>query len=201
MSSIVYLRALSDPSVAPCLVLVDLQREYIVNTRLMAVSHSETVLSRCRAALEHARAKGFPVAYMRQIIKSAFFNPATDFASWISGFEPTGADMVFERDKPSCYASKQFSAVMDSCGGHFVLAGFTGETACLSTAVDAYHRNHQFTLLTNATASRKLGTLSAARAHDAVVEIVGLYGNTLSTEEWIAATSNKAGAFESEARV
>ena len=46
--------------------------------------------------------------------------------------------MVFDRDKPSCYSNGLFSELMEGSEGHFVLAGFAGETACLSTAIDAY---------------------------------------------------------------
>src|SRR6266700_6555620 len=127
-ASIIDLRAYVDPSVVPTLVLVDLQQEYVATSRALA---------NCRAALAHARAKGFPVAFVRWLARSAFFNPATRFSRWIERFEPFGSDMVFERDQPSCYASTSFDQVMTECGG-FVLAGFAGEAACLATAVDAF---------------------------------------------------------------
>jgi nicotinamidase-related amidase len=145
MSSVIYLKAMSDPSVAPCVVFVDLQREYIAGSRLMTVADPSSVLANCRAVLCHARMMGFPIAHVRQNSASPFFNPTTSFFEWIAGFEPTSADMVFERNKPSCYSNRLFADLMESCGGHFVLAGFAGETACLSTAVDAYHRYHHFT--------------------------------------------------------
>jgi len=57
---------------------------------------------------------------------------------------------------------------MDGCAGHFVLAGFAGETACLSTAIDAFHRKHRFSYLADASASHQLGELSAADVQKAV---------------------------------
>lgn len=191
MSSVVYLRALSDPSVAPCVVFVDLQKEYVANARLMAMPEIDGPLANIRAVLEHARAMGFPVAYVRQVSRSSFFNPATEFSGWISGFEPTGADMIFDRDQPSCYSSKRFAELMDSCGGHFVLAGFAGETACLSTAIDAYHRNHRFIYLSDASASHRLGRFLPTTMHEAVSEIVGVYGQTSETDAWISMTSQR----------
>jgi nicotinamidase-related amidase len=190
MSSVVYLKALSDPSIAPCFVLVDLQKEYVAGARLMTMPEPSAPLEKCRAALNHARSMGFPVAHVRQISRSAFFNPATDFSGWISGFEPHGGDMVFDRDKPSCYSNKRFAELMESCGGHFVLGGFAGETACLSTAIDAYHRNHRFTYLADASASHRLGRFSAATMQEAVKEIVGVYGQILDTDSWIEKTSD-----------
>jgi nicotinamidase-related amidase len=185
MNEVIYLRALSDSSVAPCLVLVDMQQEYVAGSRLMALPHAAAALENCRAALDHARSKGFPVAFIRQFSRSAYFNPATAFSGWISGFEPTGADMVFERENPSCYSSALFAQFMEGCGGHFALAGFAGETACLSTAIDAFHRKHRFTYLADASASHGLGDLPAADVHEAVAGIVGVYGEIVTTRDWL----------------
>jgi nicotinamidase-related amidase len=186
MNEVIYLRALRDSSVAPCLVLVDLQQEYVAGSRLMALPHAEAALGNCRAALDYARSKGFPVAFIRQFSRcSAYFNPSTAFSSWIDGFEPTGADMVFERESPSCYSSTSFSQFMDGCGGHFALAGFAGETSCLSTAIDAFHRRHRFSYLADASASHELGELSAADVQKAVTSIMGVYGDILTTHDWM----------------
>jgi nicotinamidase-related amidase len=186
MNEVIYLRALQDSSVAPCLVLVDMQQEYIAGSRLMALTHASAALENCRAALNHARSKGFPVAFIRQFSRSAYFNPATAFSGWIGGFEPTGGDMVFERESPSCYSSTLFAQFMDGCGGHFALAGFAGETACLSTAIEAFHRKHRFSYLADASASHGLGgDLSAADVHKAVTGIVGVYGEIVTTRDWM----------------
>jgi nicotinamidase-related amidase len=72
------------------LVLVDLQQEYIAAPRVLAPEETKGALANCRAALAHARAMGIPVA----------------FARWIEGFEPHGIDMIFERNRPSCYAGR-----------------------------------------------------------------------------------------------
>lgn len=186
MNEVIYLRALQDSSVAPCLVLVDLQQEYVAGSRLMALPHANAALDNCRAALDYARSKGLPVAFIRQFSRhSAYFNPATAFSGWIGGFEPTGTDMVFERESPSCYSSTPFAQFMESCGGHFVLAGFAGETACLSTAIDAFHRRHHFSYLADASASHGLGDLSAAEVQKAVTSIVGVYGEIITTRDWM----------------
>ena len=153
MNSVVDLRAYVNPSVVPTLVLVDLQREYIASPRVLAVEGANEALANCRAALTHARAMGFPVAYVRWINRSSLFNAATPFSRWIEGFEPHGVDMIFERNRPSCYASPDFAEVMTEGGGNFVLAGFAGEAACLATAIEAFHRGHTVTFLADASAS------------------------------------------------
>jgi nicotinamidase-related amidase len=190
-ASIIDLRAYVDPSVVPMLVLVDLQQEYIATARALAVPGAAAALANCRAALAHARAKGFPVAFVRWLARSAFFNPATRFSRWIEGFEPFGSDMVFERDQPSCYASTSFDQVMTECGGNFVLAGFAGEAACLATVVDAFNRGHRITFLADASASHALEEVAAGDVHRIVCKVIGVFGETILTRNWITATSRK----------
>jgi hypothetical protein len=94
--------------------------------------------------------------------------------------------MIFERDKPSCYSNTLFAQLMESCEGHFTLAGFAGETACLSTAIDAFHRKHCFSYLADASASHGLGELSAGDVQNAVTNIIGVYGEIVGTSSWIS---------------
>jgi nicotinamidase-related amidase len=189
MSSIIDIRAFVDPSTIPILVFVDLQQEYIASPRALAIPTAPDALVNCRAALVHARRMGWPIAFIRWAGRSPFFNQATKFSHWIEGFEPTGADMIFERGRPSCYASSQFSEVIASSGGNYILAGFAGEAACLSTAIDAFHRGHRMTYLMDASASHGLDDMTGSEVHTAVSKIIGLYGDVMSTKSWISATS------------
>src|SRR5205085_7039976 len=185
------LRAYLVPAVVPTVVLLGLQAEYVATLRALGVPGATAAPANCRVALAHARAKGFPVAFVRWLARSAFFNPATRFSRWIEGFEPFGSDMVFERDQPSCYASASFDQVMTECGGNFVLAGFAGETACLATAVDAFNRGHRIKFLSDASASHPLDEVAAGDVHRIVSKVIGLYAETILTRNWVAATSRK----------
>ena len=73
-------------------------------------------------------------------------------------------------------------------GQPVVMAGFAGETACLSTAIDAFHRGHSFTYLQDASASHRLDNTDADNAHRAVGDIIRLYGEVLDTRSWVDAT-------------
>src|SRR5476651_1416380 len=197
MNSMIDIRAYVDPSTIPILVFVDLQQEYIASPRALAIPTAADVLVNCRAVLAHARKIGWPVAFIRWVGRSPFFNQATKFFHWIEGFEPTGVDMVFERSRPSCYASQQFSEVIASSGGNYVLAGFAGEAACLSTAIDAFHRGHRITFLADASASHDLDDMTGSEVHAAVSKVIGLYGDVMSLMVLIAATSrNRPPAYE-----
>jgi nicotinamidase-related amidase len=198
LSAVIDLRAYVDPSRAPTLVLIDMQQEYVASERLLSLAQAEGALANCRAALSHARTLGLPVAFFRWTGRSPFFNGATRFSRWIEDFQPTGSDMVFERSRPSCFASESFCDVMSHGGGNLVLAGFAGESACLSTAIEAFHRGHRFTFLSDASASHPLESAGGGEVHDIVSKVIGLYGDVMPTRSWIAATSRRIKRAEHE---
>lgn len=198
VSTVIDLRAYVDPSHAPTLVLIDMQQEYLAGTRLLSLGNANQALANCRAALAHARLLGLPVAFFRWIGQSSFFNGATRFSRWIDGFQPSGDDMVFERNRPSCYASTSFCDVMTNAGGRLVIAGFAGESACLSTAIEAFHRGHSFTFLSDASASHELEGVSGREVHGTVSQVIALYGEVILTQSWIAATARRIKRAEHE---
>jgi nicotinamidase-related amidase len=188
VTSVVNLRSFANSSHVPIVVFVDMQQEYLAKPRLFAISKIDRALDNCRKVLDHSRRVGLPVAFMRLINESAFFNRATPFVRWIEGFEPYRNEMVFERSSPSCYACEPFTALVNQSRGGIVLAGFAGESACLSTLIDAFHRNHKVTFLSDASASHALDDVSADEIHRAVSKISGLYGEVHETTDWITST-------------
>jgi nicotinamidase-related amidase len=116
---------------------------------------------------------------------AAFFNAATPYGDWIEGFSPHGPEMVFERERPSCYSSERFAQVMGKGEARMVLAGFAGETACIATMIEAFHRDHNITYLADASGSHALDGFDAAQSHQMVEKLCELYGSTMSTQDWI----------------
>lgn len=184
MRNVVSLRSYCNVSCT--LVLLDLQQESIAASKLYSIPKAEAAIENCRWALAHAREMGFPVAFLRMVGRAPFFNPMLSYSHWIPGFEPLTSEMVFERSMPSCYANREFGHVMTESGGHFVLAGFSGETGCLATAIEAFHRGHSVTYLADASASRGVNQIPAASVHETVVELIGLYGEVTTTQSWIS---------------
>ncbi|MDQ8727159.1 isochorismatase family cysteine hydrolase [Bradyrhizobium sp. LHD-71] len=197
MNKIIPLRAFTDPTQIPTLVLIDMQKEYVASSRALSLEGPEPAIENCRRALAHARLRGIPVAFVRWRGTSPFFNPATPFSGWIEGFVPTRDDAVFERSRPSCYASTPFADMMAYAGNHVVLAGFAGEAACLATAIDAFHKGQRLTFLEDASASHGLGEFDASEVHGVISRIVELYGDVCSTQSWIASTTATATRHES----
>jgi nicotinamidase-related amidase len=189
VTSVVNLRAFASAANVPLVVLVDLQQEYLAKPRLLALSETDAALANCRRLLDHARLIGLPVAFIRMVGESAFFNRATPFIRWIEGFEPQRNEMIFERTSPSCYSCEPFAAFMDQSRGGLVMAGFAGESSCLSSLIDAFHRKHEVTYLCDASASHALDEMAAEDVHRAVSKISGVYAEVCETAEWIAATT------------
>jgi nicotinamidase-related amidase len=196
MNAVIELRAYTNPALVPTLVLVDMQQEYIAAPRGLAIANAAPALENCALALKSARAAGLPIAHVRWTGRSNFFNPATPFAKWIDGFFPLGSEMIFERSRPSCYASNSFAEIMEGGEGEFVLAGFAGESACLSTLIDAFHRGHRVTYLADASASHALEDFDSSEAHRMVLNLARLYGRVVQTRDWIAGLGRRVDRWE-----
>jgi nicotinamidase-related amidase len=194
VNNIVNFRTFTTARGVPTVVFVDMQQEYLAMPRLIAIPNIQEALENCRKVLVHARKAGLPIVFVRWLDQSApFFNKATPFVGWIEGFEPQRSEIIFERKRPSCYSSEGFSQLMEHGGADVVLAGFAGESACLSTIVEGFHRNHRITFLEDASASHRLLDMSSEEVHFAVSRIAAMYGDVAKTDVWIAAERQSAG--------
>jgi hypothetical protein len=103
-----------------------MQQEYLAKPRLLAISRIDCALDKCRKVLDHSRRIGLPVAFIRMINESAFFNRATPFVRRDEGLEPCcfesccfepysfesyRDEMIFERNSPSCYSGEPFTGI------------------------------------------------------------------------------------------
>jgi nicotinamidase-related amidase len=166
----------------PLVVLVDLQVEYAALGRAYSLADIEPCLDNCRAVLSESRRLGLPIAHFRRTQANTYFNPVSPFSAWISDFRPRTNEMMFERRLPSCYSNREFCAFMEVVEAPtMVLLGLTGEGACLSTAVDGFHRGHTTIFVGDASASRPLPGLNAIDSHAAVIKIMSFYVDVVST--------------------
>jgi nicotinamidase-related amidase len=70
-----------------------------------------------------------------------------------------------------------------------VIAGFAGEVACLSTAIEAFHRGHNLVFVADASASHSLDSIPSCDVHDVITHLMSLYGAVTTTRSWIKNTS------------
>jgi isochorismate hydrolase len=179
----------------PTLVLVDMHHDASHGEMRRAPFFSEA-LANCRAALRHARACGIPVAFTRQVAAPVNLVTSPAYPRWIEGFEPSRWDRVFDRQRPSCYASPEFSEAADELCGNYVMAGRFAELSCLSTAVEAFHRDHHPIVLGDALMCAPQGHVPVPDMQQAITSILSHYAETAATQTWIRTTARKVGAIK-----
>jgi hypothetical protein len=189
MTSVIDFLKFKSQATTPTLVLVGLHQNPDGSSNdLPAYS---LALSNCRAVLDRAKACNIPVAYARNITPKSV-KDRLHYPPWISGFEPVRSDMIFDVLQPSCYSNTEFSRAMEYSDGNFAIAGLFGETACLATAIDAHHRRHGFTYLSDASVCRNNGAIPTPLFHGAVTKIISLYGDVMESQEWnLSLSSNR----------
>ncbi len=175
----------------PTLVLVDLQREYVCEHRPLGLETAPEAVRNCKRLLNCARREKIPVAFMRWQQGTNIFNRSGDFSDWIDGLKPTASDMVFERQWPSCYASSEFSTMMQSArSGSVIIAGFTGAVACLSTILDGVPNQHSFVFVDDASASHGHNGKSEVEVQKLTSFFISIFAKTMTTSEVLAEFSS-----------
>lgn len=174
-------------SETPLVLFLDLQVEYIAAGRAYSLSDTQSCLANCKRILESVRSKKLAIAHFRQLKQSTFFNKETSFASWIEDFRPRPNEMLFERSRPSCYSNANFASFLQHIKApELIIVGLAGESSCLATALEASNRDHTATYIFDASASHALGGRTEAQSHEAVSDIIGLYANLSTTDEFLA---------------
>jgi nicotinamidase-related amidase len=98
--------------------------------------------------------------------------------------------MVFERQQPSCYTNRLFEDIVSQTGS-FAIAGLVAEEAALATVIDAAHRGHYVTFLSDASVSRGRLGADARTAHVATTKAMELFADVRATRHWLIATSQR----------
>lgn len=190
MSSVVSLRSFVGASASRLLVMVDLQRGNYDDLARDDTHDLARSLKNCVCAIQHARAMGMPIAFTRRVIRAGSAGTAQP-SSWIAGFEPKRSDMVFESSQASCFTNRLFDDVVSRIGG-FAIAGLMAEQACLATAIDAFHRGHPVTFLSDASACLRRDNADARAVHHLTTNVMRLFADPIATRLWMDATSRGA---------
>ena len=188
MSAVIDLQSYVGAAGSRLLVLTDLQqcnRDELARDPSCDLARS---LDNCMAAIRHARSIGLPIAFTRQAERTGTAKkPAS---RWISGFEPNRADMVFERQQPSCYGNQLFDDIVSQFGS-FAIAGLAAEETCLATSIDASCRGHRVTFLSDASVSRRRMEADAQAVHVVTTSAIELFADVAATNHWLVATSQR----------
>lgn len=165
----------------PPLVFVAMSARQLACSEGFGTEQIAPVLAKCRMLLERTRGEGWPVAFVGERRRVHGHSRPL----WIEGLAPQRRDMVFEATGLSCYTSPEFADAMAAAGNAYVLAGFSGESACLSTLIDAPRHGHNATFIQDASATRPLPGYDAEESHRAVTAIAGRYATIVTAERWL----------------
>jgi nicotinamidase-related amidase len=185
MTSIVDLCTYVQGASARLLVMVDLQMRTYEELAADPACDIARALDNCMSAIRHARASGVPIAFTRNNTDNGLIG--SEHSAWIAGFEPKRSDMVFERQQPSCYTNRLFEDIVSQTGS-FAIAGLIAEEACLATVIDAAHRDHHVTFLSDASVSRGRLGADARAAHVATTKAMELFADVRATRHWLIAS-------------
>jgi len=189
MNSVIDFRSYFGALNSRLLVMIDLQQDNFERLAKDQGSDLGRLLEGCKSAIRHARDSRIPIAFTRRAagLRSA---ESSVPSAWISGFEPKRSDMVFERQYPSCYGNPLFEDIVSDAGS-FAIGGFAAEEICLATAIDASHRGHQVTFLSDASASYRRRHQDARGAHAVATKAIELFADIATTSHWLVATSQR----------
>jgi nicotinamidase-related amidase len=190
MSSVIDLRTYVAASNSRLLVMVDLQEKNYDELSKDRASDLARSIANCTLAIQHARNLGLPIAFTRPSGNPGVIERAAQSA-WITGFEPKRSDMVFERPQPSCYTNRLFEDVVSRIG-NFAIAGLVAEETCLATAIDAAHRGHNITFLSDASVSRGRHNTDSQAVHTLTTKAIELFAETVTTRHWLVATAPRS---------
>jgi nicotinamidase-related amidase len=134
---------------APLLICADLQTETMPGDR--TGSGAALALDRCAALLALWRERRWPVAHLRRIARPSWFDQHHDQWDWIEGFRPRPGELTFGHALPSAFSSTRFAEYLRTVRpSPNYLIGCALDETILATAIDGYHRGHQFHVIEDA---------------------------------------------------
>ena len=174
-----------DPLILVC---ADLQIEYLTEGRRHVIADADAISSRCLELMTLWRNNLWPILHLKRIAQAAWFNPASNLTNWIADLRPRPGELAFEHPLPSAYSSTRFAEYMANMKNiRCVVLGFSLDETILSTVIDGYHRSHRYQIVSDAVASRRLGTGDAASYKTAVIKAIGNFAGILESAELMEA--------------
>jgi nicotinamidase-related amidase len=134
---------------APLLICANLQREALPADD--AGNDTGSALACCTALLTAWRERSWPVAHLRRIARPSWFDQQLMQWDWVDGFRPRPGELTFEHALPSAFSSTRFAKYARNVrpSPNFLI-GCALDESILATAIDGYHRGHQFHVIEDA---------------------------------------------------
>jgi nicotinamidase-related amidase len=171
------------PAFAPLLVCANLQRDALPADD--ARRDTRPALARCAALLTRWRERRWPVAHLQRIARPSWFDQRLRQWDWVDGFRPQPGELTFEHALPSAFSSTRFAEYARNVrpSPNFLIGCALDETI-LATAIDGYHRGHQFHIIEDAVLCMPLAEPpdSYAAHRNTVLHILQVFAERVRSE-------------------
>lgn len=154
-----------------CLVLIDLQNEYLEGP--IAVAGAGSAVAAAARLLASARERGTPVFHVAHKGRAgSLFDRQAERGQIVAELAPLPGEEVVEKTLPNAFAQTGLQALLDTAGRRdVILAGFMTHMCVSSTARAALDLGYRVTIDAAACGTRDLpdgrgGVISAATVHE-----------------------------------
>jgi ureidoacrylate peracid hydrolase len=156
-----------------CLVVIDVQNEYVSPGRKFHIRSIEPSLEKARVMLGFARSQKWPIAHVQHLQDGDLFGRSNDTSKFIVGFAPSDGEVHAVKGNYSAFSSPAFvKFAADHADHEFIVIGYGTTMCCLATIVDGYHRGYRFALVEDACAAKATESRSEAAMHDHATAIL-----------------------------
>lgn len=167
----------------PLVMFLNVQRDFAADDGARYIKSAERPLEKLRVLLDWARESGFPIAHFRQTSERAAPGADVRYSAWMEGFTPRANEFVYEHALPSCFSNESFGHLVSWVHQpNLILAGFSGDQSCLSTAIDAFHRYCRVTFVQDCSATGALAGFTESAAHRVLCNLISFYADVVSVD-------------------
>jgi nicotinamidase-related amidase len=168
------------------ILVIDIQNEYISEGRPFHIKEIADSLNTAKQLIQSARDKNIPLWHIAHKQEGKVFSKESELSGFIAGFEPQKEELVFIKDLYSCFSSKEFAEKVTTVQPEeIIIIGYGSSMCCLCTIIDGIHRGFNFTLVSDATASKACEDRSEKEMHQSAINILTQYAKIASAAEVI----------------
>lgn len=172
------------------LVLIDLQKEYIIPGRPFYLENNETSLANLKQLLYHARYAGWEIWHVRHLQSApdrAAFCADSPYSGFIDDFMPQQHEQVFLKHDFSCFSNLDFAKAMQELQDVWVfIAGYGSTMCCMATIIEGYGKGFAFQFIADASNAKRTDDFNECILHKAATSILAAYCRITTTSEVIA---------------
>jgi nicotinamidase-related amidase len=167
---------------APCLLCMDMQREYSAVGRPLHADANAATLAACRGVLAHARGRDWMVIHSLLEREGGLFRRGAEHARPVDQLEPLSSEQVYLRDGLSALSHPTLARMADRTLCEVYLIGFSLSHSLLSTAFDAASCGLRLTLVEDAVGATPVNGMTADEVKEVAKRLLAPFVNFTTLE-------------------